>query len=556
MFVRVGTTWTQQAYLKASNTQLDDEFGKSVAISGDTIVIGAPEEDSNATGINGNQSNNSSDGAGAAYVFVRQGTTWTQQAYLKASNTGVGDAFGDRVAISGDTIVVAAFEEDSGSTGVNGNEGNDSAGNSGAAYVFVRSGSTWTQQAYLKASNTGAGDLFGDSVAISNDTIVLGAPQEASSSVGVDGDGSDNGAASSGAAYVFLRTGTTWTQQAYLKASNTGDGDQFGNSVTVEGDTIAVGAPDEDSNATGVNGNQGSNTAGDAGATYIYVRNAGTWSQQAYIKASNTDAGDQFGWAVSVLGDTLGICARLEDGNATIVNGDDTNNTLMDSGAAYVFVRNGTTWSQQSYVKASNSDPNDRFGYSIGISEDGTVVVGALFEASNAKGVNGDSANNSSFESGAVYVYTASGTVNFILQKGSLTDSDSPGKDQFKATAKFAFNASSPDSVFNPQTDQLQLSVGPDTGLLNITIPAADAGWKQSPATLPTKFTWKSANGITPKVQVVIDTKKSTIDVKVSNMDWPVPPANPIGFAFEMGNDSGPAFSGWSSKTAGKFKTP
>src|SRR5207248_2080220 len=151
-----------------------DFFGGSVSISGDTVVVGALYEDSAATGINGNQSDNSATGSGAAYVFVRSGSTWTQQAYLKASNTGANDFFGVSVAISGNTIVAGAYGEDSAATGVNGNQADNGAVDSGAAYVFVRSGSTWTQQAYLKASNTGVSDFFGGSVAISGDTAVIG----------------------------------------------------------------------------------------------------------------------------------------------------------------------------------------------------------------------------------------------------------------------------------------------------------------------------------------------------------------------------------------------
>ena len=129
-----------------------------MAVSGDTVVVGALWEDSSATGVNGNQSDNSAADAGAAYVFVRSGTTWSQQAYLKASNTGAGDYFGCSVAVSGDTVVVGAYGEDSSATGVNGNQSDNSATDAGAAYVFVRSGTTWSQQAYLKASNTGADD--------------------------------------------------------------------------------------------------------------------------------------------------------------------------------------------------------------------------------------------------------------------------------------------------------------------------------------------------------------------------------------------------------------
>ena len=128
-----------------------------MAVSGDTVVVGASQEDSNATGINGDQSNNSADTAGAAYVFVRSGATWTQQAYLKASNTDAVEYFGYSVAVSGDTVVVGAYGEDSNATGINGDQSDNSADFAGAAYVFVRNGATWTQQAYLKASNTDVG---------------------------------------------------------------------------------------------------------------------------------------------------------------------------------------------------------------------------------------------------------------------------------------------------------------------------------------------------------------------------------------------------------------
>jgi hypothetical protein len=261
----------QQAYLKASNTDSGDTFGNSVAMSGDTVVVGAPGERSNATGVNGNQGDNSALDAGAAYVFVRTSGVWVQQAYLKASNTDAGDSFGQSVAISGDTVVIGAPGERSNATGVNGNQGDNSALFAGAAYVFVRTGGVWVQQAYLKASNTGAGDSFGQSVAISGDTVVVGATNEASNATGVNGNQADNSALQAGAAYVFVRTNGVWVQQAYLKASNTGAGDIFGGSVAISGDTLVVLAPGEASNAKGVNGNQGDNSALNAGAAYMFT---------------------------------------------------------------------------------------------------------------------------------------------------------------------------------------------------------------------------------------------------------------------------------------------
>jgi hypothetical protein len=411
----IDPTITQQAYLKASNTEALDRFGAAVAISGDTIVVGAPLEDSNATGINGNQANNTASSSGAAYVFTRSGANWSQQAYLKASNTGASDRFGAAVAISGDTIVIGASSEASNATGVNGDQANNLAGSSGAAYVFTRSAGIWTQQAYLKASNTGAGDEFGTSVAISGDTIVVGALFEESNATGVNGDQANNLATRSGAAYVFTRSGANWSQQAYLKASNTGTSDEFGWSVAVSGDTIVVGALLEDSNATGINGDQANNAASSSGAAYVFTRNAGIWSQQAYLKASNTDAGDQFGTSVAISGDTIVVGALFEDSNATGIDGDQVNNLTSNSGAAYVFTRSAGIWGQQAYLKASNTEAADQFGTSISISGD-SIVVGALFEDSNATGVNGDQANNLTSNSGAAYAFAlpSSGTLPII----------------------------------------------------------------------------------------------------------------------------------------------
>jgi len=403
IFTRSGTTWTQQAYLKASNTGAGDKFGQAVAVSGDTVVIGAPYEYSNATGVNGNEADNSAQWSGAAYVFSRSGTVWTHQAYLKASNTDAFDSFGSTVAVSGDTVIVGAHNEASNATGVNGSQVNNSASGSGAGYIFTRNGSTWTQQAYLKASNTGADDRFGYSVAVSDNTVVVGAFDEDSDVVGVNGSGADNSAANSGAAYVFTRSGTTWSQQAFLKASNTGGSDQFGFSVAVSGDTVVVGANQEGSSATGVDGNQFNNTAFGSGAAYVFTRNGTIWTQQAYLKASNSGANDLFGGSVAVSGEIMVVGAYNESSNATGINGNQADNSASNSGSAYVFTRSGTTWTQQVYLKASNSGANDLFGFSVGISGH-TVISGAYNEASNAMGVNGNQADNSAGGSGAAYI--------------------------------------------------------------------------------------------------------------------------------------------------------
>jgi hypothetical protein len=349
VFVRKGNTWTQQAYLKASNTGANDHFGTSVTISGETVAVGADYEASSETGVNGDPGDDSAPGAGAAYVFVRQGTNWSQQAYIKASNAEGGpypDHFGMAMAMSGDSLVVTAMLESSNATGINGDQSDNSSFLAGAAYVFVRNGTTWSQQAYLKASNTGtagAHGLFGRSVAISGNTIVVGANMETSNATGVNGNQNDTSASFAGAAYVFLRTGTTWAQQAYLKASNTGAGDLFGLSVGIWGDTIVVGANGESSNATGTHGNQSDNSATNSGAAYVFVRSHGTWSQQAYLKASNTGNDDNFGQAVAIWGDTVVVGAYGEDSASGGINGNQADNSLSAAGAVYVFVPLGNS---------------------------------------------------------------------------------------------------------------------------------------------------------------------------------------------------------------------
>jgi hypothetical protein len=244
--------WTQQAYLKVSNTGAGDWFGWSVAIDGDTVAVGGYGEDSAATGVGGNADNNSATDSGAAYVFTRSGVTWTQQAYLKASNTEILDSFGSSVAVAGDTVVIGAFGEDSAATGVGGNQTDNSVDRAGAAYVFSRSGATWTQQAYLKASASAAFNRFGSSVAVDGSIVIVGAHNEA------------------GVAYGFTRSGATWRSQATLKSAHTDVGDHFGWSVAVSGELVVVGALYEDSAATGVGGNQNDNSTLDAGAVYAF----------------------------------------------------------------------------------------------------------------------------------------------------------------------------------------------------------------------------------------------------------------------------------------------
>ena len=265
-------------YAKASNTGENDWFGRNISLSGDgnTLAVGALKEESNATGIGGDDDNNLATDSGAVYVFSRSGTTWTQQAYVKASNTQASDGFGISVSLSsdGNTLAVGADSEDSNSTVINVLGTDDGAADqSGAAYVFSRSGNTWTEQAYVKASNTGENDYFGRNISLSGDgnTLAVGANFEDSNATSIGGD-DNNLATDSGAAYVFSRSGTTWTQQAYVKASNTGENDYFGTNVSLnsDGNTLAVGATGEDSNSKVINDVGTDTGANGSGAVYLY----------------------------------------------------------------------------------------------------------------------------------------------------------------------------------------------------------------------------------------------------------------------------------------------
>jgi hypothetical protein len=268
---------------------------------------------------------------------------------------------------------------------------------------------------YVKASNTGAGDMFGYAVALSSDgdTLAVGAPYEASAVMGIGGYGDDDSIYSAGVVYIFRRSGRTWRQQAYVKASNTDVGDIFGSAVAIsaDGNTLAVGAYHEDSAAGGIGGDENDNSMDNAGAVYVFRRNGGTWRQQAYVKASNTDDHDGFGYtvALSADGDTLTVGAYHEDSAARGIGGDENDNSMDNAGAVYVFRRNSGTWRQQAYVKAGNTDADDRFGYAIALSADGnTLTVGAQYEASSARGIGGNENDNSMGGAGAVYVFRRS----------------------------------------------------------------------------------------------------------------------------------------------------
>jgi hypothetical protein len=258
---------------------------------------------------------------------------------LKSSTAARNALFAYSVALSanGDTLAAGAFDEDRGK---------------GAVFVFTRTGGTWSQQADIRSKEGDRGDSMGCWVAISDDgnTIAAGALDEDTLTPGVNVVKSgDSGVVdapddtSAGAAYVFTRSGTTWTEQANFKASNAGEDDWFGVRLALSGDgnTLAVGSPNEDSAARGINGKQDDDSADGAGAVYFFTRTGGTWKQEYYVKGSNTEKFDEFGSAMALSRDgrTMAVGAHFESGGGKGVNGNEADNSVPHSGAAYVFVR-------------------------------------------------------------------------------------------------------------------------------------------------------------------------------------------------------------------------
>lgn len=425
--------WIQDAYLKASNAEGWEQFGYSIAISGNTIAVGVPTEDSNQTyitNIDGLASpNNSASSSGAVYIFKKDALgNWIQDAYLKASNAEILDAMGHAIAMSGETIVVPAGSDDANQTFITNNDGIASSDNnapeSGAVFVFKKDASgNWIQDAYLKPSNSESNDGFGLSVAVSGNYIVVGTSREDSNQSFITNDdgiaSADNSAVHSGAVYVFKRDASgNWIQDAYLKASNREATDLFGTTVAISGKIIVVGAIQEDSNQTTITNGDGlassNNGMSNSGAVYVFKRDASdNWIQDAYLKASNTDVDDEFGTSISISGDIIVVGADCEDGDQTFITNDDgvssANNDAPQSGAAYVFKKDmAGNWIQDAYLKASNSEGYDYFGLSVSVSGN-TIVVGARAEDSSQNYITNDdgvaSSDNSLGASGAVYVF-------------------------------------------------------------------------------------------------------------------------------------------------------
>lgn len=314
----IRANWIEIQKLRASDGTTGDEFGFSVAFSCDTALIGACYDNDNGHF------------SGSAYVFTCSNNTWIEQVKLLASDGTHGDQFGYSVALSGDTALIGAPFDDSGK---------------GSAYVFTRSGITWTQQAKLTASDSVAKDYFGQSVSLDGDTTLIG-------TYGDDGKGS---------VYVFTRSEMNWTEQQKLFALDGEIGDLFGISISISGDTAIIGAKYDKNN-----GNM-------TGSAYVFSRNENNWIQQQKLLAPDGEDGDWFGWSISVDGDTALIGA----------NGD--HDKGYNSGAAYVFTRSDIIWTYQGKLFASDGAEYDDFGCSVALSND-TALIGAS-RKNNYKGL-------------------------------------------------------------------------------------------------------------------------------------------------------------------------
>ncbi len=297
--------WAEQQKLLASDRVVGDFFGTSVALSGTTAVVGGFYK---TIGFGTRE--------GESYVFVQSGGTWVQQAALLASDGGFLAAFGFDVAVEGDTTLIGAPGEN----------------NMGAAYAFVRTGTTWAQQAKITGSDTVANDSFGSSVSLSVDTALVGAPQKA---IGSN--------AHQGAAYVFVRSGAAWSQQFRLVATEGAVNHAFGQSVALQGDTALIGA-------------SGGNAA------YVFVRSGVTWTRQQALVGSDTVAGDGFGASVAIDADTAVVGAPSKH-------------------AAYVFTRSGTSWTQQAKLDYTGCSVSGQCGNSVALLGDVVVVGGNVREA-------------------------------------------------------------------------------------------------------------------------------------------------------------------------------
>jgi uncharacterized repeat protein (TIGR01451 family) len=325
VFIRDGSAWVPQQKLTAPDGVVGDRFGVSVDISGDTAIVGASSKRVNGHSLQGK-----------VYVYTRSGAVWTPQQQLTASDGAEDDQFGCAVAISGGTAVIGAAGDN-----IGGNPGQ------GSAYIFMRNGIVWTQKAKLVDSAGGEDVYFGSAVDVSGNTAIVG------------GRGITVGAnMEQGAADIFVYNGTDWLLQSKLTALDGAETDSFGFSVAIDQDLAMVGAYNDD--VAGVN---------DQGSAYIFSRSGTVWSQQAHLVADDGAENDHLGVAVAIDGDLAIAGAQY----VVEVEWD------LKPGAVYAFVYNTGAWTQQSKITPSDNDVGDRFGFSVALSGH-TAVAGACFD--------------------------------------------------------------------------------------------------------------------------------------------------------------------------------
>jgi len=390
-------------YQRLSLDQLDelDLYGYSVAIYDDTLVVGVKGDDSgvpvNASGVlditdssTDVPLDNSIENSGAAYVYERQlDNTWSLTQFIKAPFPDEGDSFGSSVSISEDTIVVSAPKEDSASSGINSNENNDLALDSGAVYVYHREGLSWVKVAYIKPNSNlvafdGFDNAFGDNVVAVDDQLIISASKEdsAEGEVGV-------GAPNSGAVYTYRRSESgEWGYASRLKSIFPRADDAFGSSLALSNNKLAVGAIGDDSAFKGIlNGSSGSFSVDeadelfdltniDSGAVYLFSRTGNVWAISSYFKAENADDGDAFGSSVAVLDEELFVGAKFEDSAGFELDRDMDDNSLPNSGAVYRFAKGEENWSFKNYLKSTEPKLGGLFGRALAL-DNTLLLVGA-----------------------------------------------------------------------------------------------------------------------------------------------------------------------------------
>lgn len=405
VFKRIGTQWSQQAYIKPllayDYSNIEIAFGYSLALSGDgkTLAVG--------TSVDGIY------GSGIVSTNVASSDSSTSFKCLDFSSSSSSSTSSSTTTSSSSST--SSSSNSSSSSSIAGGP------NSGAVYIYTLRESGWIEQAFVKASDAEKADYFGASLALSysGDALVVGAPGEDSKDASANNDTiiiqDVTYALDNGGVYVFERSGNVWTQSTKLKPSFAQVNQAFGASVALsnDGQTLAVGTPGDKTKAGGINPDGTNYDPSDdalhnSGAVYIFAKAEATWSQQAYLKTTNLVQGYQFGNVVSLSGNgnVLAVGAWFDPSQATGINGDNLDSGAKNAGAAYIFARTGSTWAQKSYVKAPNTNAEDRFGHAIKLDDSGdSLVVGAHRESSNAVGINGDRANNASAAAGAAYLY-------------------------------------------------------------------------------------------------------------------------------------------------------